>query len=129
VDRQDAGHSLPPSRSSVAIYGFGGKVNDLAPDATAFVHRTDDALFACFALWEPQDTPDEIAANLEWLDNFYAAMHSYLSGGAYQNFPDRGLADWPRAYYGANLERLMQAKQTWDPDNLFRFAQSIPVGI
>jgi FAD/FMN-containing dehydrogenase len=119
-----------PSRlpeTSVAIFGFGGKVNDLTPDATPFVHRGDDAFFTVSALWEPEDAPDLIAANLAWLEEFDAAMRPYLSGGAYQNFPDRGLADWQRAYYGANLERLMAVKRAWDPDNLFRFAQSIPL--
>ena len=54
-------------------------------------------------------------------------MQPYLSGGAYQNFPDRTQADWQHAYYGQNLERLVEAKRTWDPDNLFRFPQSIPL--
>jgi FAD/FMN-containing dehydrogenase len=119
-----------PSRlpeTSVAIFGFGGKVKDLAPDATAFVHRRDDVLFTCSALWEPEDAPDVIAANLEWLEDFFAAMQPYLSGGAYQNFPDRGLADWQHGYYGDNFSRLVDVKRTWDPGNLFRFAQSIPV--
>ena len=119
-----------PSRlpeTSVAIFGVGDKVKELAPDATAFIHRTDDALFTVSALWEPEDAPDLIAANLAWLEEFDAAMRPYLSGGAYQNCPDLGLADWQRAYYGANLERLVEVKRAWDPDNLFRFAQSIPL--
>ena len=93
--------SMPgvPSRApedSVALFGFGGKVNDLAPDATAFVHRRDDALFTCSALWEPEDAPEAIAANLEWLDGFYAVMQPYLSGGAYQNFPEALLPEFFR---------------------------------
>jgi hypothetical protein len=113
----------------VAIFGFGGRVKDLAPDATAFVHRRDDILLTCSALWEPEDDPELIAANLDWLEAFYAAMQPYLSGGAYQNFPDRGLADWQHAYYGDNFSQLVEVKRTWDPDNLFRFAQSIPVNL
>jgi hypothetical protein len=54
-------------------------------------------------------------------------MQPHLLGGAYQNFPDRGLADWEHAYYGKNLDRLVEAKRAWDPDNLFRFSQSIPL--
>ena len=80
-------------------------------------------------LWQPEDDPDLIAANLDWLEGYYAAMQPFLSGGAYQNFPDRSQADWPRAYYGQNLERLVEAKRAWDPDNLFRFPQSIPLAI
>jgi FAD/FMN-containing dehydrogenase len=121
-----------PSRaqeSTGAVFCWGGKVNDLPPDANAFVHRGADFLFKGEALWEPEDAPELIAANLEWLEGYYAAMQPYLSGGAYQNFPDRGLTDWPRAYYGDNLPRLVEIKRAWDPDNLFRFAQSIPLSL
>ena len=81
-----------PSRaqeSTIGFYGMGGKVNDLAPDANAFVHRGVDLIFKCELLWMPQDDPALIAANLEWLEDAQAAMKPYLAGGAYQNFTDR----------------------------------------
>jgi FAD/FMN-containing dehydrogenase len=43
----------------------------------------------------------------------------------YPNFPDPELEDWARAYHGANLDRLMRVKATYDPENVFRFSQSI----
>lgn len=120
-----------PSRlqeSTGGLYCWGGAVNDLAPDATAFVHRNADFLFKCEALWEPQDDPDLIVANLDWLEDYQAAMQPYLSGGAYQNFTDRSQEDWQHAYYGQNFDRLTEIKRTWDPNNLFHYGQSIPVG-
>lgn len=119
-----------PSRaqeSTAGLYCWGGKVNDLAPDANAFVHRGPDLLFKCEALWEPEDDPDLIAANLDWLEGYHAAMQPYLSGGAYQNFTDRAQTDWQHAYYGTNFERLVEIKGRWDPENVFRYGQSIPV--
>lgn len=120
-----------PSRaqeSTAGLYCWGGAVNDVAPDTTAFVHRNADFLFKCEALWEPQDDPDLVVANLDWLEEFQAAMQPYLSGGAYQNFTDRSQEDWQHAYYGENFERLTQVKRDWDPNNLFHYGQSIPVG-
>ena len=49
-------------------------------------------------VWEPEDDPALIAANLEWLDGFIAAMQPHLSGGAYQNFTDRTLPNWQQEY-------------------------------
>lgn len=52
-------------------------------------------------------------------------MHPLASGQAYQNYLDAELRDWPSAYYGANYKRLSQVKASFDPDQLFRFPQSI----
>ncbi len=86
-----------------------------------------DLLFKGEVLWEPEDDPAVIAANLEWLDGFMAAMQPHLSGGAYQNFTDRTLPNWQQEYYGENFARLVEVKRAWDPGNLFRFPQSIPL--
>jgi FAD/FMN-containing dehydrogenase len=103
-----------------------GAVNDLAPDATAFVHRNNLFVAQYQARWRGSAPQSAIAANLAWADALYKAVEPYRSGFAYQNYIDSGLEDWEHAYYGANLDRLRQVKSKYDPDNFFRFAQSIP---
>jgi FAD/FMN-containing dehydrogenase len=44
----------------------------------------------------------------------------------YSNYPDIEFADWARAYYGQEgYERLLEVKKAYDPDNVFRYPQSI----
>ena len=76
--------------------------------------------------WAASTPPTAIAAGAAWLD--WLGAHIFdPSTGAYQNYIDPTLANWERAYYGSNLERLTSVKRAYDADDLFHFAQSIPL--
>lgn len=104
----------------------GGAMNRVAPEATAFVHRRSHLLCYIRFTWGAQDAPVLVQRSMDWLSGFDDAMRPFLSGSSYQNFIDPTLPEWERAYYGGNLERLMQIKSQVDPRNTFRFPQSIP---
>jgi hypothetical protein len=47
----------------------------------------------------------------------------------YPNVPDPELADAQSAYHGRNYERLVRVKARYNPENTFRFDQSLPVDL
>ncbi|MHB8458435.1 MAG: FAD-binding oxidoreductase, partial [Acidimicrobiales bacterium] len=111
----------------IALDASGGAINRVAPTATAYVHR--DALFTMqySANWNNGAPPSVVAANRTWLAQAWGSMRPYVTGGAYQNYIDPALRGWATAYYGENLPRLEQVKATYDPEDVFRFPQSIPL--
>jgi FAD/FMN-containing dehydrogenase len=108
------------------FFQTGGRVNDVPPDATAFVHRESRWLLEVGRNWTASDSPETVARTQDWQDDFYEAIRPFTDGRAYQNFPDPSLTDWRTAYYGENLARLSCAKGQVDPHRVFRFPQAIP---
>lgn len=60
-----------------------------------------------------------------WVDASRATLSQHVSGHVYQGYADQHLSDWQHAYYGDAYARLQRIKQRYDPQNVFRHAQSI----
>ncbi|WP_406212761.1 FAD-binding oxidoreductase [Streptomyces decoyicus] len=109
----------------VNLTALGGAVNRVAPDATAYAHRS--ALFLIgHALLLPEAAPDARAARAQsWVDSGFALLDPWSSGHSYVNFPDPHLTEWTQAYWGANHPRLLRVKQHYDPGSFFQLPQGI----
>jgi FAD/FMN-containing dehydrogenase len=120
-------HASSLGEAGIGMDAHGGAINRVSPSATAFIHR--NALFSAqySASLNSGDSASTIAANRTWLTNLWQSMRPYVNGQAYQNYIDPTLTNWQQAYYGSNLSRLKTIKSTYDPNNLFHFAQSIPL--
>jgi FAD/FMN-containing dehydrogenase len=106
---------------------WGGAYNRVVTEATAFAHRAERFLLKHGVEIDAGATECEGDAARAWLKRSWAIVHPYGSGGAYPNFPDPELEDWGLAYHGGNLDRLLRVKARYDPEDRFRFHQSLPV--
>jgi FAD/FMN-containing dehydrogenase len=105
---------------------YGGVVNRVPADATAFVHRSALSGVEFSVNWGPGAPESVTAPARQWLSSARSLLSPYATG-AYQNYIDPAQPEWLHAYYGSNLSRLASVKRAVDPDDVFRFAQSIPV--
>ncbi|WP_290056688.1 FAD-binding oxidoreductase [Amycolatopsis solani] len=107
--------------TDLLIDGLGGKVGEPAKDATAFWHR--DAL-ASVQIYAPATakTQQKVAQSV---GEVVAGLAAAGAGGGYVNYIDPALPDWKNAYYGENAKRLQDVARKYDPDNVFRFGQSV----
>ncbi|XEC95322.1 FAD-binding oxidoreductase [Paenibacillus tarimensis] len=115
--------STSPGTGNLVVFdAYGGAIGRIPTDATAFVHR--EALFVMqYQAYWGRDTDE--AENISWVERFRKSMLPFTRG-AYRDYCDSQISDWPTAYFGSNITRLRQVKQIYDPDNVFRFEQSIP---
>jgi FAD/FMN-containing dehydrogenase len=120
----DLNERAPSHHSTLDLWQIGGAMARVPADATAFGDRSAPYLLGIEANWE--DAADD-EANLAWAREAYATMDPHASDRQYLNFPgfheegERAM----RATFGANYDRLVEAKTTYDPTNLFRLNANI----
>ncbi|KAF8096114.1 hypothetical protein N665_0317s0020 [Sinapis alba] len=119
---------------------YGGVMDQIPANATAFPHRKGNLFkIQYFALWKDANATD---ANLGLMRELYDVAEPYVSSNpreAFLNYRDVDVGSNPSGetsveeakiygskYFVGNLKRLMDVKAKCDPDNFFRYEQSIP---
>ncbi|WP_227380491.1 FAD-binding oxidoreductase [Haladaptatus halobius] len=115
-----------PSPHTEIIFGrLGGAVNDIPVDATAYPHRDVNYVLNVHTRWEDASQDEEC---IEWVRDLHDKLAPYATGGAYVNFITEREGEEDRAYE-ENYDRLVELKNEWDPENVFRMNQNIePTG-
>ncbi|KAG8968908.1 hypothetical protein FRC05_001276 [Tulasnella sp. 425] len=113
----------------VLIDMYGGAVSDIPEDATAYAHRSAVLNFQFYG-YSSNDghSPWVGQSGIDFMNGLTASLDPN-PWAAYPNYIDPTLtaAQWQSLYYGGHMDRLQQLKATWDPFNVFRFPQSIPL--
>jgi hypothetical protein len=71
--------------------------------------------------------PDQQEQSVRWLRRFEAGLRPHVCGQKYVNYIDSDQRGRPGVYYGRNLDRLIDTRRRFDPDDVFRFRQAIPL--
>jgi FAD/FMN-containing dehydrogenase len=112
--------------SIVHVPMLGGAMSRVAATATAFGDRGAPFMLSVDGNWvDPTDTAEHVA----WVREVISQAEGLSgTGGTYLNFSgqeDIAAGELVRAAFGENLQRLVEVKQRYDPDNLFRLNNNI----
>ena len=113
---------LPSPQCEIFIGFIGGAPNRVAPDAMAWGHRDARFVLNVHGRWDDASEDDKC---IDWSRAFFAASQPFASGGAYVNFMTEEEGGRVETAYGDNFARLKQAKQKYDPENVFHHNQNI----
>ncbi|MCW2786341.1 MAG: FAD-binding protein [Marmoricola sp.] len=115
LDRVHDAQSSGLQEAGISMDSLGGKVRDLGPADTAFVHR--QALMT--VQYTATFTGNRGAAADDFAHGFRSALAPYWGNHAYVNYSDPTLKQPAQAYFGANAGRLAQVGKTYDPHRFF----------
>ncbi|RWK26469.1 FAD-binding oxidoreductase [Mesorhizobium sp.] len=113
---------LPGPECEVIFGHVGGVAGRVKTDATAFPQRSSHFVMNVHARWRE---PAMDKACIDWARSIYDATRPYAVGTAYVNFMPEDETDRVEAAYGDNYRRLLEIKQRYDPQNLFRMNQNL----
>ena len=107
------------------INTMGGNINnENFKKASAFPHREMQYLGELQSYYE---TAGRFKRAADQFESMQALLKQNGINKHYANYPSLNFTNWQQAYYGNNYERLQQIKKTVDPENVFRYAQSIEI--
>lgn len=115
LDRVEAAQDSGLKEAGISMDALGGRVRDLSPDESAFVHRDALATVQYTATFPPGDAAGADA----YVHGFRDAMLPHWGNHAYVNYADATITDYRSAYFGANADRLARTRATYDPDGFF----------
>jgi FAD/FMN-containing dehydrogenase len=122
IFRDSALKVTSPLSDSIVIH-LAGALNERADDDGSVGNRDARYMTAFAGQWPAGVPADEHVA---WVREAWKSVQPHSTGGNYLNFQTADEDEQRvRATYGPNFDRLVEAKQTYDPENLFRRNRNI----
>src|SRR5262249_48875681 len=103
---------------AILTHDFRGAATRVAPDATAFGLRREHVMIEILASCDPRDGVEAEHSHHQWAQGARHAFNALALPGGYPNLLGRDDGERAAVSFGPNADRLMRAKQKFDPDNV-----------
>src|SRR5262249_57117982 len=111
---------------ALITHEFRGAASRVPGEETAFGLRRDHVVVEILASFVDRSDPAEEGRHRRWAQETLSSFDAIALPGGYPNFLVAADAERVAESYGSNASRLIEAKQRYDPDNVFR---AIPLPI
>jgi FAD/FMN-containing dehydrogenase len=118
----DAFERAPTRQCAIGVEEFHGAVTRVPTDSTAYPHREPGFNLILISQWTD---PAQTDTCIEWARQTFDALAPYMADRSYTNYLSADDHDRVLQAFGPNYERLVKAKQRYDPHNLFQGNQNI----
>jgi FAD/FMN-containing dehydrogenase len=112
---------------AIVTHEFKGAASRVPVEATAFGLRRDHVLVEILAAFVDRSDKLEEQRYHQWTQATLQAFSAMALPGAYPNLLAGSDADRVAKSYGCNVQRLIKAKEHYDPDNVFCSTIPLPV--
>jgi FAD/FMN-containing dehydrogenase len=114
---------MPTAFSTMHLYPIDGAAHRIGVQDTAFPHR--GSRYAQVIVGVDPD-PANVDMMRDWVRAYHDALRPYAAKGGYANMLNADeIGERIEETYQGNLDRLVQVKQTYDPDNTFHINANI----
>jgi FAD/FMN-containing dehydrogenase len=121
---RDLAAECPIPEAEIGFLHLGGALNEHEGDDGAVGNRDARFVLGVNGMWEP-DEPDANSFR-QWIRDASDRVRPFSTGASYINFQTADEdQERIRAAYGTNFDRLVEIKQRYDHDNLFRANRNI----
>jgi FAD/FMN-containing dehydrogenase len=118
----DAVRNTPSPECEVFLAHLGGAMSRVDGGDTAYPLRDSHFIMNVHTRWQSHHDDDTCRT---WARTLFEDVSPYSVGTAYVNFVPEDEPERVADVYGANYERLIHAKNAYDPENLFRINHNI----
>jgi len=120
---EDFAIRMPSNECEIFVAHMEGAPSRVPANATAYAHRTQPFILNIHTRWRNKEDDQKCLA---WVKDFYKETKPF-SRGVYVNFiSSNEEADRVKDAYTSDVwSRLVEIKERWDPQNLFKVNQNI----